>query len=187
MYVLVPSCLAFTCSSTATSPPVMMLHSWFPSVRHSSTPPIGMCFPLDLSPMGFIYVGQPNAERFNLGSVGDLAPLPTTFMPLIITADNLIDKVAGFFGAAEGDFDFIPINSSNFFIAGVSFLILFWGFTYSYQRSSPTPKQQPTRSFSNTNSCFHAPIAVSCSTVFLRSWLSEHPWERFSATLRSPS
>ena len=76
-----------------------------------------MCFPLICRLHGIHHVGQPNAERFNLGSVETFALLLTTFMPLIITADNLIDKVAGFFGAAEGDFDFIPINSYNFFIA----------------------------------------------------------------------
>ena len=95
----------------------------------------------DVFPIGFVafmgFITWAN-RMLNVSTSGrwvTFALLLTTFMPLIITADNLIDKVAGFFGAAEGDFDFIPINSYNFFIAGVSFLILFWGFTYKYQRS----------------------------------------------------
>jgi len=61
--------------------------------------------------------------------------LAITFLPVIITLDNLIDMVAGIFGAEEGAYDFIPINSYNYLIAGLVFTLVFCAITLKYQRS----------------------------------------------------
>ena len=62
-------------------------------------------------------MGQPHAQHLNLGTLGTIAMLGATFLPLAITADNLISAIAGLFGAEEGAFDFIPFNSYNYFAA----------------------------------------------------------------------
>ena len=59
-----------------------------------------------------------------------------TFLPVVITIDNLISTIAGWFGAADGAFEipFLP-DTYNYFISGLMFLVVFWAFTYKYQRS----------------------------------------------------
>ena len=70
------------------------------------------------------------------GRWGDvLSLLFITFLPIIISVDNLISAIAGLFGAEDGAYDFIPIDNYNFFLAGLVFLVAFWGFTFKYQRS----------------------------------------------------
>ncbi|MEC8816834.1 MAG: PH domain-containing protein, partial [Candidatus Thermoplasmatota archaeon] len=64
-----------------------------------------------------------------------LSLLFITFLPIIISVDNLISAIAGLFGAEDGAYDFIPIDNYNFFLSGLVFLIAFWGFTFKYQRS----------------------------------------------------
>ena len=53
-----------------------------------------------------------------------IALLAITFLPVVITLDNLIDMVAGIFGAEPGAYDFIPINSYNYLIAGLVFTLV---------------------------------------------------------------
>ena len=63
------------------------------------------------------------------------ALLGATFLPLIITADNLIGALASLFGAEQDAFNFIPIDSYNYILSGAVFTLLFWALTYKYQRS----------------------------------------------------
>lgn len=62
------------------------------------------------------------------------ALLLTTFLPVLITIDDLISMIAGIFGADDGAYDVIPFGY-NYLWAGLAFLLAFWGLTYKYQRS----------------------------------------------------
>ncbi len=62
------------------------------------------------------------------------ALLLTTFLPVLITIDDLVSMVASIFGAEDGAYDVIPVGY-NYLWAGVAFLLAFWGLTYKYQRS----------------------------------------------------
>ena len=92
-------------------------------------------------PLGFVllmcFVTWAN-RMLNISTSGrwvTLSLLFITFLPIIISVDNLISAVAGLFGAEDGAYDFIPIDNYNFFLAGLVFLVVFWGFTFKYQRS----------------------------------------------------
>ncbi len=85
--------------------------------------------------MGFLTWANRMLNISTSGRWVTIAMLGATFLPLIITADNLISAIAGLFGAEEGAFDFIPFNSYNYFVAGLTFTLLFWALTYKYQRS----------------------------------------------------
>ena len=92
-------------------------------------------------PLGFVllmcFVTWAN-RMLNISTSGrwvTLSLLFITFLPIIISVDNLISAVAGLFGAEDGAYDFIPIDNYNFFLAGLVFLVAFWGFTFKYQRS----------------------------------------------------
>ena len=92
-------------------------------------------------PLGFVllmcFVTWAN-RMLNITTSGrwvTLSLLFITFLPIIISVDNLISAVAGLFGAEDGAYDFIPIDNYNFFLSGLVFLIAFWGFTFKYQRS----------------------------------------------------
>lgn len=85
--------------------------------------------------MGFLTWANRMLNVSTSGRWVTTALLVATFLPLVITADNLIGAIAGLFGAEEGAFDFIPINSYNYIIAGTTFTLLFWALTYKYQRS----------------------------------------------------
>lgn len=62
------------------------------------------------------------------------ALLFTTFLPVLITIDDLVSMIAALFGAEDGAYDIIPVGY-NYLWAGVAFLAAFWGLTYKYQRS----------------------------------------------------
>ena len=64
-----------------------------------------------------------------------VALLFITFLPIIISLDNLISNILNLFSSTDTTYNFIPIDNYNFFISGLLFLIAFWGFTYKYQRS----------------------------------------------------
>ena len=64
-----------------------------------------------------------------------VALLGITFLPVLITVDNLISMIAGWFGAEDGAYNFIPLDSYNYFISGLAFTLLFWAATFKYQRS----------------------------------------------------
>ena len=92
-------------------------------------------------PLGFVllmcFVTWAN-RMLNISTSGrwvTLSLLFITFLPIIISVDNLISAIAGLFGAEDGAYDFIPIDNYNFFLSGLVFLIAFWGFTFKYQRS----------------------------------------------------
>ena len=92
-------------------------------------------------PLGFVllmcFVTWAN-RMLNITTSGrwvTLSLLFITFLPIIISVDNLISAIAGLFGAEDGAYDFIPIDNYNFFLSGLVFLIAFWGFTFKYQRS----------------------------------------------------
>ena len=92
-------------------------------------------------PLGFVllmcFVTWAN-RMLNITTSGrwvTLSLLFITFLPIIISVDNLISAIAGLFGAEDGAYDFIPIDNYNFFLAGLVFLVAFWGFTFKYQRS----------------------------------------------------
>ena len=97
-----------------------------------------------------------------------IALLAITFLPVIISIDNVLSAIAGLFGAEAGSYDFIPIDNYNYLISGLV----------------PSP---PTPSSFNMLSCSPAHIAASSLTVFQRSWLNGPPWEPSLATQRSPS
>ena len=81
--------------------------------------------------MGFLTWANRMLNISTSGRWVTIAMLGATFLPLIITADNLISAIAGLFGAEEGAFDFIPFNSYNYFVAGLTFTLLFWALTTS--------------------------------------------------------
>jgi len=91
-------------------------------------------------PIGFVFVMLflTWANRMlNVSTSGKwvtTALLFTTFLPVLITVDDLVSKIASLFGAEKGAYDVIPIGY-NYLWAGLAFLVLFWGLTYKYQRS----------------------------------------------------
>ena len=64
-----------------------------------------------------------------------VALLFITFLPIIISVDNLISNILNLFSSTDTTYNFIPLDNYNFFISGLLFLSAFWGFTYKYQRS----------------------------------------------------
>ncbi len=91
-------------------------------------------------PIGFVmvmlFVTWAN-RMLNVSTSGrwvTFALLVTTFLPVLITIDDLISMIAGVFGAEDGAYDVIPFGY-NYLWAGVAFLLAFWGLTYKYQRS----------------------------------------------------
>ena len=91
-------------------------------------------------PIGFVmvmlFVTWAN-RMLNISTSGrwvTLALLATTFLPVLITIDDLISMIAGVFGAEDGAYDVIPFGY-NYLWAGLAFLLAFWGLTYKYQRS----------------------------------------------------
>ena len=92
-------------------------------------------------PIGFVlvmcFITWAN-RMLNISTSGrwvTMALLGITFLPVIISIDNVLSAVAGLFGAEEGAYNFIPIDNYNYLISGVVFLVAFWAFTYKYQRS----------------------------------------------------
>ncbi len=92
-------------------------------------------------PLGFVllmcFITWAN-RMLNISTSGKwvtVALLFITFLPIIISLDNLISNIANLFSSNETTYNFIPIDNYNFFISGLLFLIVFWGFTYKYQRS----------------------------------------------------
>jgi len=85
--------------------------------------------------MGFLTWANRMLNISTSGRWVTMAMLGATFLPLIITADNLVGAIAGLFGAEEGAFDFIPFDTYNYLVAGLTFTLLFWALTYKYQRS----------------------------------------------------
>lgn len=58
-----------------------------------------------------------------------------TFLPIVISIDNLISSIVNVFSSSDTTYNFIPVDNYNFLIAGLLFLVVFWAFTYKYQRS----------------------------------------------------
>ena len=92
-------------------------------------------------PIGFVlvmcFITWAN-RMLNISTSGrwvTIALLAVTFLPVIISIDNVLSAIAGLFGAEAGAYDFIPIDNYNYFISGLVFLVAFWAFTYKYQRS----------------------------------------------------
>ncbi len=92
-------------------------------------------------PVGFVlvmcFITWAN-RMLNISTSGrwvTMALLGVTFLPVIISIDNVLSAIAGLFGAEAGSFDFIPIDNYNYLISGFLFLVAFWAFTYKYQRS----------------------------------------------------
>ena len=92
-------------------------------------------------PVGFVllmcFITWAN-RMLNISTSGKwvtVALLFITFLPIVISLDKLISNILNLFSSSETTYDFIPINNYNFFISGLLFLIVFWGFTYKYQRS----------------------------------------------------
>ena len=80
-------------------------------------------------------LGQPNAQHLDLRPVGD--PFAAVHHLL---ADHhqrgQPDQCRRRLVWSRGrSYDFIPIDNYNFFLAGLVFLVAFWGFTFKYQRS----------------------------------------------------
>ena len=93
-------------------------------------------------PIGFVlvmcFVTWAN-RMLNISTSGKwvtVSLLAITFLPIVITVDNLISTIAGWFGAAEGAYEipFLP-DTYNYFLSGLAFVLVFWAFTYKYQRS----------------------------------------------------
>lgn len=92
-------------------------------------------------PIGFVlvmcFITWAN-RMLNISTSGrwvTIALMGITFLPVIISIDNVLSAIAGLFGAEAGAYDFIPIDNYNYFISGLVFLVVFWAFTYKYQRS----------------------------------------------------
>ena len=95
----------------------------------------------DSLPLGFVllmcFITWAN-RMLNISTSGKwvtVALLFITFLPIIISLDNLISNIVNLFSSNDTTYNFIPIDNYNFFISGLLFLIAFWGFTYKYQRS----------------------------------------------------
>ena len=95
----------------------------------------------DSLPLGFVFlmcfITWAN-RMLNISTSGKwvtVALLFITFLPIIISLDNLISNIFNLFSSTDTTYNFIPIDNYNFFISGLLFLIAFWGFTYKYQRS----------------------------------------------------
>ena len=93
-------------------------------------------------PIGFVlvmcFVTWAN-RMLNISTSGKwvtVSLLAITFLPIVITVDNLISTIAGWFGAADGAYEipFLP-DTYNYFLSGLAFVLVFWAFTYKYQRS----------------------------------------------------
>ncbi len=144
-------------------------------------------------PLGFVllmcFITWAN-RMVNISTSGKwvtVALLFITFLPIIISLDNLISNIVNLFSSNDTTYNFIPIDNYNFFISGLLFLIVPFGDSpTSTSGVFPTPSR-PTPSSSSTPFCCPAPIDASSLTVFPRSWWSERPWGRCWATLRSPS
>ena len=90
-------------------------------------------------PIGFVlvmcFITWAN-RMLNISTSGrwvTIALMGITFLPVIISIDNVLSAIAGLFGAEAGAYDFIPIENYNYFISGLVFLVVFWAFTYKYQ------------------------------------------------------
>mgnify|MGYP001158753799 FL=1 len=95
----------------------------------------------DSLPLGFVFlmcfITWAN-RMLNISTSGKwvtVALLFITFLPIVISVDNLISSIVNVFSSSDTTYNFIPIDNYNFFISGLLFLIAFWGFTYKYQRS----------------------------------------------------
>lgn len=84
--------------------------------------------------MGFITWVNRMLNVSTSGRWVTIALLVITFMPVIISIDNVVSAIAAVFGAEAGAYDFIPFDY-NYIIFGAIFAILFWGATWKYQRS----------------------------------------------------
>ena len=95
----------------------------------------------DSLPLGFVFlmcfITWAN-RMLNISTSGKwvtMALLFITFLPIVISVDNLISSIVNVFSSSDTTYNFIPVDNYNFFISGLLFLIAFWGFTYKYQRS----------------------------------------------------
>ena len=95
----------------------------------------------DSLPLGFVFlmcfITWAN-RMLNISTSGKwvtFALLFMTFLPIIISLDNLVSNIMNLFSSTDTTYNFIPIDNYNFFLSGLLFLIAFWGFTYKYQRS----------------------------------------------------
>ena len=84
-------------------------------------------------PIGFVlvmcFITWAN-RMLNISTSGrwvTMALLGITFLPIIISVDNVLSAIAGLFGAEAGAYDFIPIDNYNFLISGLVFLVGFLG------------------------------------------------------------
>ena len=109
----------------------------------------------DSLPLGFVFlmcfITWAN-RMLNISTSGKwvtVALLFITFLPIIISVDNLISNILNLFSSTDTTYNFIPIDNYNFFISGLLFLML--------SGDSPTSisevfsyARRPTPSFSST-------------------------------------
>lgn len=63
-----------------------------------------------------------------------IALMLITFLPVLISLDDLVGSIAGLLGQDKEAYDLIPFGY-DYLIAGLVFTILFWAATFKYQRS----------------------------------------------------
>ena len=68
-----------------------------------------------------------------------MALLFITFLPIVISLDNLISNIVNLFSSNDTTYNFIPIDNYNFFISGLLFLIVFGDSPTSTSEVFPTP------------------------------------------------
>lgn len=95
----------------------------------SETVPIGFVLV-----MGFVTWANRMLNISTSGRWVTISLMLITFLPVVITIDDLVSTIAGVFGAEEGAYDYIPF-SYNYLWAGLVFILVFWGATFKYQRS----------------------------------------------------
>lgn len=97
---------------------------------NSETVPVGFVLV-----MGFLAWANRMLNLSTSGRWVTISLLAITLLPVIITVDNLISMVAGWFTSDSSAYDFIPYDNYNYFFSGLVFMLLFWGATFKYQRS----------------------------------------------------
>ena len=95
----------------------------------SETVPIGFVLV-----MGFVTWANRMLNISTSGRWVTISLMLITFLPVVITIDDLVSTIAGVFGAEDGAYDYIPF-SYNYLWAGLLYILIFWGATFKYQRS----------------------------------------------------
>ncbi|MGB1678878.1 MAG: PH domain-containing protein [Poseidonia sp.] len=95
----------------------------------SETVPIGFVLV-----MGFVTWANRMLNISTSGRWVTISLMLITFLPVVITIDDLVSTIAGVFGAEDGAYDYIPF-SYNYLWAGLVYTLVFWGATFKYQRS----------------------------------------------------